>query len=240
VIVQYAYGEDRMNGSSVESQELKILQTTGASVLPKDGAAAAAADSLRFMTYADVLAKYGWRDDERWDDFLDAETAKALKGNKADVKELNQWCDDVREDQKIMLFNTWNRTVQESVLYPVNLAYLITQTASNFAIDRNARTDLSPLYVARTCNEVLLEAGRIDVRTGERTYNRVFGALMHYWCSPRRIVKDLRFTRKAWDYLIESIRLRHADALVPPGEMVGVIAAQSIGEPSTQMLRCLF
>lgn len=224
VIVQYTYGEDRMNGSSVESQELKLLQTTDATT-----------QDLRFMKYADVLERYGWRDNEAWSEFLAPTQAKELQGNKTAIKELNEWCDAVRDDQHVMLFNTWGRIVQESVLYPVNLSYLINQVASNFALDRTAKTDLSPLYVARSINAVLRESGRTDARTGEMQYNRVFGALMHYWCSPRRIVKEQRFTRKAWDYLIEQIRLRHADSIIAPGEMCGVIAAQSIGEPSTQI-----
>lgn len=222
-IIQYVYGDDRIEGSRVESQELKILQTKGP--VPGEPADAAAADSLRFMHYADVLDKYGWRNDEKWEDFLAPQVAKEIRsGGKETLKELNRWCDEVRDNQRTMLFNAWGRVAQEAVYYPVNLNYLITQIASNFKVDRSAKTDLSPVYVARTVRNLLDTIG-----------NGVFSALMHYWCSPRRIVKDLRYTRKAWDYLIENIRVRHVNSMVPPGEMVGVIAAQSIGEPSTQI-----
>ncbi len=222
-IIQYVYGDDRIEGSRVESQELKILQTKGP--VPGEPADAAAVDSLRFMHYADVLDKYGWRNDEKWEDFLAPQVAKEIRsGGKETLKELNRWCDEVRDNQRTMLFNAWGRVAQEAVYYPVNLNYLITQIASNFKVDRSAKTDLSPVYVARTVRNLLDTIG-----------NGVFSALMHYWCSPRRIVKDLRYTRKAWDYLIENIRVRHVNSMVPPGEMVGVIAAQSIGEPSTQI-----
>ena len=117
--------------------------------------------------YADVLDKYGWRDNEAWDEFLLPAQAKELRGNKAAIKELNEWCDDIRDDQRVMLFNAWGKIVQESVLYPVNLAYLTTQVMANFKIDKTAKTDLSPLYVARTVGAVLRESGRRDPRTGE-------------------------------------------------------------------------
>ena len=44
-----------------------------------------------------------------------------------------------------------------------------------------------------------------------------------------------RFNKKAILMLLSTIELSYKRALVSPGEMVGMIAAQSIGEPTTQM-----
>lgn len=44
-----------------------------------------------------------------------------------------------------------------------------------------------------------------------------------------------RLTRKSVDILITIINNAYKKALVAPGEMVGMIAAQSIGEPTTQL-----
>jgi hypothetical protein len=41
--------------------------------------------------------------------------------------------------------------------------------------------------------------------------------------------------KEQFDDLIEDIRVHIARSLVEPGEMVGVVAAQSIGEPTSQM-----
>ena len=35
--------------------------------------------------------------------------------------------------------------------------------------------------------------------------------------------------------LLEQIKLKYKQSIIQPGEMVGLIAAQSIGEPTTQM-----
>jgi DNA-directed RNA polymerase II subunit RPB1 len=43
------------------------------------------------------------------------------------------------------------------------------------------------------------------------------------------------FNKKALEILIEQIIFMYKKAIVTPGEMVGIIAAQSIGEPTTQM-----
>jgi DNA-directed RNA polymerase II subunit RPB1 len=44
-----------------------------------------------------------------------------------------------------------------------------------------------------------------------------------------------RFNRAALVSLLETIQLIYKQSIVSPGEMVGMIAAQSIGEPTTQM-----
>ena len=40
---------------------------------------------------------------------------------------------------------------------------------------------------------------------------------------------------EAFDWIIGEIKTRFEQAIVNPGEMVGPIAAQSLGEPATQM-----
>jgi len=63
---------------------------------------------------------------------------------------------------------------------------------------------------------------------------------------PKRIVDDLRssllkvaknvaLTRDKLDKIIKMVKKAYVDALVEPGEPVGTVAAQSIGEPGTQM-----
>ena len=44
-----------------------------------------------------------------------------------------------------------------------------------------------------------------------------------------------RFNRLTLEYLLEQIIYSYKRSIVAPGEMVGMIAAQSIGEPTTQM-----
>ena len=51
----------------------------------------------------------------------------------------------------------------------------------------------------------------------------------------KRLVNDHSLNRLAFDNVIGSIEQRFMAAIAAPGEMVGVLAAQSIGEPATQM-----
>ena len=58
-----------------------------------------------------------------------------------------------------------------------------------------------------------------------------------YWfyLSPKDLLIVRRFNKNALNYLVKTIQMQYQKAIVSPGEMVGIIAAQSIGEPTTQM-----
>lgn len=58
--------------------------------------------------------------------------------------------------------------------------------------------------------------------------------LRHYLCSKKIITQD-RLDKQSFEQLTRSIQEVFRSAIVHPGEMCGSIAAQSMGEPATQM-----
>jgi hypothetical protein len=64
--------------------------------------------------------------------------------------------------------------------------------------------------------------------------NRLWAALVRFHMSPKKL-REAGFTKVALEALKEQVVLRHWKAWVEPGQPVGVIAAQSIGEPATQL-----
>ena len=63
----------------------------------------------------------------------------------------------------------------------------------------------------------------------------LFKAMYYYYMNPKELLIIKRFNSKALTFLVERIVDTYKKAIVAPGEMVGMIAAQSIGEPTTQM-----
>jgi DNA-directed RNA polymerase II subunit RPB1 len=63
----------------------------------------------------------------------------------------------------------------------------------------------------------------------------LFKTLYYFNLSPKDLLIVKRFNRASLTLLLETITLMYKRAIVAPGEMVGMIAAQSIGEPTTQM-----
>ncbi len=51
----------------------------------------------------------------------------------------------------------------------------------------------------------------------------------------KRVIKEYRLNDHSFQFLLNEIRAKYQQSLVHPGEMIGAIAAQSCGEPATQM-----
>jgi DNA-directed RNA polymerase II subunit RPB1 len=156
---------------------------------------------------------------------------KVLKGGllREDEGELlTQFVEEVIEDQRILIEDVFQGSVFEgSVNAPVNLARLILNVKTRFGLDPEAQTDLTPIEILK----------RIPVLI-ERTHGahvRMWCALLRCYLSPHNLIVKERFTKDAFDTLSELIVVAHMKSWVQPGEQVGIIAAQSIGEPSTQL-----
>ena len=63
----------------------------------------------------------------------------------------------------------------------------------------------------------------------------LFEAIYYYYLSPKDLLVNKRFHKAALVILLENIVLKYKQSVVHPGEMVGIVAGQSIGEPTTQM-----
>jgi DNA-directed RNA polymerase II subunit RPB1 len=63
----------------------------------------------------------------------------------------------------------------------------------------------------------------------------LFKTLYFYYLSPKEILVIKRFNKTALTLLLDTIILDYKRSIVAPGEMVGMLAGQSIGEVSTQM-----
>lgn len=149
-----------------------------------------------------------------------------LRGEDADA--LASFADKVIAD-RTMLVEGINKSRQDTALYaPVNLERIILNTATQFRLDKSAagKTDLTPVYVLQGIERLIQKT---------QSYHKLWAAILRFYLSPHKMIVKERFTRKAFDALCEMIIVRNWQGWAQPGEQVGIIAAQSIGEPSTQM-----
>lgn len=65
--------------------------------------------------------------------------------------------------------------------------------------------------------------------------NELFRAHLRSFLASKRIIWEYELTRVGYEWLLNSIERMYIRSFVNPGEMVGPLAAQSIGEPATQM-----
>ena len=63
----------------------------------------------------------------------------------------------------------------------------------------------------------------------------LFKIILRAYLASKPICRDYKLTKQAFYWLLGEIKSRFTKAFVHPCEAVGTIAAQSIGEPATQV-----
>jgi DNA-directed RNA polymerase II subunit RPB1 len=109
--------------------------------------------------------------------------------------------------------------------------HIINNVQAQQQINQNSMVDITPLEAMD-----MISAG---FRQLENLYyappTLLFKVMYYYYLSPKELLLIKRFNRSALSILISVINLQYKRSIVAPGEMVGMVSAQSIGEPTTQL-----
>ena len=93
------------------------------------------------------------------------------------------------------------------------------------------RTDLDPEYILDEIDKLCEELYLTDTNRG----NRLFQIILKTFLSPKELILQHRLNKMSFEYIVLEIKKKFKDSIAHPSEMVGVVAAQSIGEPCTQI-----
>jgi DNA-directed RNA polymerase II subunit RPB1 len=139
----------------------------------------------------------------------------------APVDETPDLVDELVADREVFVRSVFRYRKNDTVLAPVNLKRLLSKYSNAYA----TKTDLTPTHVV----------GAIKRFVKEFPYSKVFHALLRYYLAPKKAIVVHRLSVALFDELMRDIRFRYIKSQVHAGEMVGALAAQSIGEPTTQL-----
>ena len=131
--------------------------------------------------------------------------------------------EQILEDRNILIKHVFRFMNKSEVRAPVHLGRLIHKYANPYSV----KTNLTPEYVADELSSLCSEP---YIKT-----NQLFHILVRFNLAPRKSMIIHRFTKEIFDELLREIRYKYICSQVHPGEMVGALAAQSIGEPATQL-----
>lgn len=124
----------------------------------------------------------------------------------------------------------------EEVSCPINFQRLIAMTQTNFSLDRDFYyTDLSPLDVVKEVAKLRQQFIVVENTTINDSALTILQALVACYLSSKQIVCKWRLTKAAFTHLLNKIHQQFLRSIINPGENVGIVSAQSIGEPTTQM-----
>jgi DNA-directed RNA polymerase II subunit RPB1 len=120
---------------------------------------------------------------------------------------------------------------ENGVRLPVAFQYIIGNINGQLNLTKDSAVDITPLEAFKLIEEYYNKLNEVDcLKTTE-----LFKIMYFYHLSPRELIVSKRFHRDGLVMLLETILLKFKEAIVHPGEMVGVVAGQSVGAPTTQL-----
>lgn len=210
-VVQFSYGEDSIDTIKVENQELPIVSMSIQSVYEHFSVPP---EETKSKSLSMIFVK---------------ETAAKFKNQLPELNQLNKKYIDLMLDNRALISkNIFKNKDEKTVRVPVAFHYIIENIAGQ---KLNTLVDITPLEAYK-----IIEDGYYKL---EQLYyappTLLFKILYFYHLSPKKLLFIRRFNRNSLNLLIETIILSYKRSIITPGEMVGLVAAQSLGETSTQM-----
>jgi len=139
--------------------------------------------------------------------------------------------DDMIKARQELVTHVFANKSGGQISLPVAFFHLINNCQKQNYLNEKSVVDISPLDAMHLIDEAY---HRIEKLTYAKP-NPLFKVLFYFYVNPHSLLVIKRFNKIALVALLETIVLAYKKAIVAPGEMVGMIAAQSIGEPTTQM-----
>lgn len=153
------------------------------------------------------------------------------------TKEFEQIIQDRSDLRHVILKNQ-----DDSIHLPVNIPRILWNAKEQFNIKPHSKSDLDPSYVLQKLENLFSELAPIPgvfitkdplILEANKDSTWLFKIYARQLLGSKQCIQHERLSRQAFDWIIGEIKTRFEAALVNPGEMVGSIGAQSMGEPAT-------
>lgn len=148
-----------------------------------------------------------------------------IPGNASDKLLSKQWVDYMIEARTRLVEKVFEHQDSYTIRVPVGIPNLI----QNLPVEKGTVPSVTEFYT-------ILDQYFSEL-TALQTYGptELFKIYFYFTLAPKELLVLKPLTDKTLHTLLQQIVTHYKRALIHPGEMVGVIAAQSIGEPTTQM-----
>lgn len=213
-IIQFAYGDDSVDATRVENQSIPLVGMSIEEI---------------YMHY-DII---GLNDsDSEMIKIFTKGAATRLRKQRDETRIMcKKYVDYMIEHRDKLVDMVFKYRNDDFLKAPVAFQFIIQNIQGQLGLDSDSVVDITPLE----CFEMAETAFNALRRLNYCKPTKLMEVMFFYYLSPKDILVKKRFNKSAVTMLLENIILQYKKSIVHPGEMVGVIAGQSIGEPTTQM-----
>jgi DNA-directed RNA polymerase II subunit RPB1 len=212
-IVQFLYAEDGMNGAKVEKQLLPTIEKT---LIELDAEYLLRKEDDIPLKISLTKAAY-------------KETTKA-----ATFDRCRSHFEDILADREFMITKVFGGAKQNSIMYPIPFERILNNAmkrSQSVGMD-TVPSDLTPDHVLDNIDRLIDTLHIVDKKQGMRFLH----TLLRVYLSPKVVILTRHLSRAAFDWAVAEIERCFWQSIAHAGEMVGIIAAQTMGENSTQLV----
>jgi DNA-directed RNA polymerase II subunit RPB1 len=210
-IVQFLYGEDGMDGTKIEIQPLRYTN----------------------MSILEMERAFNLRKDDNLGVFL---TEEAMKEVDADT-DWEQRCaamfDAILADKEFIIVKIFKNRIGSSIQFPIPFTRIMRVATERIKESglASVQTDLTPMYILDSIDRMLKELK--VAKQGDAI--RFLEILLRIHLNPKQLIVYNHLNVTVFEWVCDEITRYFKEAIVQPGEMVGIVAAQTLGEYSTQL-----
>jgi len=205
-IVQFVYGNDGMDAIYVESQPLIITKSS--------------MDDIKNMYFCD--------DKTNWEEKLTSSIyQKMIKEDYQ--KQLDESYLKLLNHRQYLIMIIFNGSPENNINYPIHFQRLISTICGTNR--KKKLSNISPITILQK-NMKLVKSLKVNNIFHN---NKLLEILVDIYLHPKYLIDKYYITKEEYNAILTEIKTLFNRSKISPGEMVGAIAAQSIGEPATQM-----
>ena len=205
VVLQFVYGEDGMDGTKIERQEIPFVDMNPVQLAHN-----------YLLTENDQLSVYLLKD--------------AATQTKKNLNLSQDIFEQITVDRHELITKVFKNKKVDTLTYPIPFKRIIDDALFKLTKVnvKRRKSDLDIKYVVDKLN--WMKENLIV-----RKCCMFFRILLNTYLNPKQLIINYGFNRSIFDYIVDRIIRCFKLSVAHPGEMVGVVAAQTIGEMGTQM-----
>jgi len=181
---------------------------------------------LTKLSFDDIVRTFQFSKETEWTKLIKPHISHKLTETKEYQEKLDNNFLTILNHREYLIGVVFNGDPENNINYPVNIQRIVTDEVKK----KKSKSNISPL-------DILKENARLVNKCYvNKTFknNKIFEILVDIHLNPK-VLLSKNILKEEYFKIIERIKDKFNESRISPGEMVGTLAAQSIGEPATQM-----
>ena len=213
-IIQFVYGEDGIEGTKIEKQTIPYID----------------------MDIAGIYNKYMINEQDNMKLLLTDKAYEEFKKDKSFKKDMEKYLEQIIEDKKFLIEKIFKGEQNNKIEYPIPFTRIINNAYNrmkDMGLD-SLPSNVTPKYILDKMNTLISGKDSLYIIDNYQGIEFLY-ILIRANISPKDFICKYHMQKETVDWIFDEIKRYFIEAIAAPGEMVGIIAAQSFGEPVTQL-----